>query len=110
MDILLGMLAICATVELFIVINIKDNTYKKAHEEGWNDCYRAYKQFEMSEDDILVLEAMKKALKEYIRRKKYVKEEDRKALDAIEDFEQFKHFVFLTCVYRKEMNIRTKDN
>ena len=102
-EILLGTIAIWSAFILVITSKIVDNAFEKGHEEGWDDCYKAYKQFEMSEDDILVLEAMKKALKEYIRQKKYVKDEDRKALNDVKDFEQFKHLVFLTCIYRKEM-------
>lgn len=102
-DVLLGTIAIWLAFVLVITSRIVDNAFKRGHEEGWDDCYKAHKQFEMSEDDILVLEAMKKALKEYIRQKKYVKDEDRKALNDVKDFEQFKHLVFLTCIYRKEM-------
>ena len=103
LEVLLGTIAICIAFVLVIISRIIDNTYKKGHEEGWDDCYKAHKQFEMSEDDMLVLEAMKKAMKEHIRQKKYVKDEDRKALNDVKDFEQFKHLVFLTCIYRKEM-------
>lgn len=103
LEVLLGTIAICIAFVLVITSRIVDNAFKRGHEEGWDDCYKAHKQFEMSEDDILVLEAMKKALKEYIRQKKYVKDEDRKALNDVKDFEQFKHLVFLTCIYRKEM-------
>lgn len=102
-EVLLGTIAIWSAFILVITSKIVDNTFEKGHEEGWDDCYKAYKQFEMSEDDVLVLEAMKKALKEYIRQKRYVKDEDRKALNDVKDFEQLKHLVFLTCIYRKEM-------
>lgn len=102
-EVLLGTIAIWSAFILVITSKIVDNAFEKGHEEGWDDCYKAHKQFEMSEDDVLVLEAMKKALKEYIRQKKYVKDEDRKALNDVKDFEQFKHLVFLTCIYRKEM-------
>lgn len=102
-DIFLGIIVIFMAFVLVVTSSLVDNTYKKGHEEGWNDCYKAYKQFEMSEDDVLVLEVMKKALKEHIRQKKYVKDEDRKALNDVKDFEEFKHLVFLTCIYRKEM-------
>ena len=86
-DIFLGIIAILMAFILVITSRIVDNAYKKGHGEGWDDCYKAYKQFEMSEDDVLVLEAMKKALKEHIRQKKYVKDEDRKALNDVKDFE-----------------------
>lgn len=102
-EVLLGTIAIWSAFILVITSKKADNAFEKGHEEGWDDCYKAYKQFEMSEDDVLVLEAVKKALKEYIRQKKYVKDEDRKALNDVKDFEQFKHLVFLTCIYRKEM-------
>lgn len=102
-DVILGTIAIWLAFILVITSRIVDNAFKRGHEEGWDDCYKAYKQFEMSEDDVLVLEAMKKALKKYIRQKKYVKDEDRKALNDVKDFEEFKHLVFLTCIYRKEM-------
>lgn len=102
-DVVLGTTAIWLVFILVITSRIVDNAFKRGHEEGWDDCYKAYKQFEMSEDDMLVLEAMKKALKEHIRQKKYVKDEDRKALNDVKDFEEFKHLVFLTCIYRKEM-------
>lgn len=102
-EVILGTTAIWLAFVLVITSRIVDNAFKRGHEEGWDDCYKAYKQFEMSEDDVLVLEAMKKALKEHIRQKKYVKDEDRKALNDVKDFEEFKHLVFLTCIYRKEM-------
>ena len=102
-DVILGTIAIWLAFVIVITSRIVDNAFKRGHEEGWDDCYKAHKQFEMSEDDILVLEAMKKSLKEHIRQKKYVKDEDRKALNDVKDFEEFKHLVFLTCIYRKEM-------
>lgn len=102
-EVFMGITAILLAFIIVITSVIIDNTYKRGHEEGWDDCYKAHKQFEMSEDDMLVLEAMKKAMKEHIRQKKYVKDEDRKALNDVKDFEEFKHLVFLTCIYRKEM-------
>ena len=107
-DIICGIVIMLFTIETVVFITVIDKTYERGHREGWDDCYLAHKQFEMSEDDDLVLDAMKKALKEYIRKKKYVKDVDRKSLDDIEDFEQFKHFVFLTCICRKEMGVKNK--
>ncbi len=107
-EIVFGMFAIALIFFLVVTSKIIDNAYKRGHDEGWEDCYMAHNQYEMSEDDKLVLEAMKKALKEYIRKKKYVKEEDRKMLNNIEDFNEFRHLVFLTCVYRKEMAQRNE--
>lgn len=105
-EIILSILTIIMVFGIFISLYSVDVNRKRGYDEGWDDCYKAYKQFEMSEDDHLVLDVMKKALKEYIRRKKYVKDEDRKLLIEATDFEQFKHVVFLTCVYRKEMSNR----
>lgn len=102
-EIVFGMFAIALMFFLVVTSKIIDNAYKRGHDEGWEDCYMAHNQYEMSEDDKLILEAMKKALKEYIRKKKYVKEEDRKMLNDIKDFKKFRHLVFLTCIYRKEM-------
>lgn len=105
-EIILALLVIIMIFGMFISLYSLDVHHKYGYDEGWDDCYKAHKQFEMSEDDYLVLDAMKKALKEYIRRKKYVKDEDRKLLNEAADFEQFKHVVFLTCIYRKEMSNR----
>lgn len=103
---ILALLIIIMLFGIFMSLYSLDIHHKRGYNEGWDDCYKAYKQFEMSEDDYLVLDAMKKALKEYIRRKKYVKDEDRKLLIEATNFEQFKHAVFLTCIYRKEMSNR----
>ena len=76
--------------------------YNNGYNDGWDDCVRTYRQFEMSYEDELVLEIMKKSFRSYMRNKKYVDKEDLNEINSIDNFHDFKHAVHEIAIYRKE--------
>ena len=71
------------------------------YDEGWQDCEDAHNKFEMTPDDELVLKILKTALWDYMKLKGCQKAGDKKKLNQINDFENFKMFVWNVCIWRK---------
>ena len=103
MDIvILGFIVIALIISFTEYKLHSDARYRSGYNDGWVDCHKAHKQFEMSLDDELVLHIMKKAIKSYLRNKKYVDKEALESIEDVIDFAEFKHIVHYLAVYRKE--------
>ena len=87
----------------FTATKIADNKkYHRGYNNGWDDCIKAHDNFELSPDDELVLYIMKKALRAYLRDKKYVDKEALEEVESVDNFRDFKHVVHYLAVYKKE--------
>lgn len=75
----------------------KMNSRDEWYEEGWRDCEKAHRLFEMTNDDKLVLKHLKSAFRAYMDANGYRRKGDVKKLSKIEDFGEFKHFVWDVC-------------
>lgn len=101
-DIILLFLVIISFVIIDAAIIMKKVSNRNAYREGWDDCYLAHQQFEMSYDDEAVLEIMKKAFKPYIKRRVLFQDSDIELINSAKDFREFKHIVHNICIHRKE--------
>lgn len=91
----LGMLALI--LPAILKLKGRDEWYS----EGWLDCVKAYKHFEMTADDEIVLKHLKSALRAYIDAKGYRQKGDVKRIAQIKDFEELRHTTWEICCRRK---------
>jgi hypothetical protein len=96
-------MAIMALV-ILVMLGILPEIHGREHwyDQGWEDCERAHKHFEMSNNDEAVLKILKEAVKDYAKKTDAYERGDIKAIDGIEDFGELKRGVWEIFVYRKE--------
>ena len=81
---------------------VRRQTEDDIYYEGWEACMDAHNAFEMTDDDKAVLIEMKSAMWQYLKANNLNKKGDKGKLDGVEDFADFKAYVWETCIYRKE--------
>lgn len=94
---LLAMIAIGAIVIVGLVVMNEAECREKWYEEGFRACLKLHRDFEITEDDKLVVKHLKSALKAYIKAKGYQRKGDIKRIQAINDFEDLKNAVWEIC-------------
>lgn len=71
------------------------------YSEGWHDCVKAYRHFDMTKDDEIVLKHLKSALRAYIDTKGYRQKGDVKKVSQIKDFDELRHTAWEICCREK---------
>ena len=93
-----------AVAIIFIVLAIiTDRTkYDRGYKNGWDNCIKAHNNYEMTDDEKIVFDIIKKSIKQYLRNKRYFEKGDLEAINNAEDLSELKDIIWVICVLRKE--------
>lgn len=97
----LGFLFILGLTILMVGAILKMHGREHGYNEGWEDCEKLHKGWQMSEDDEVVLKHLKSALRAYIGTKRYQRKGDIKRIVQTRNFDELREITWEICEREK---------